>query len=121
MTKQHIFGKRLMAFLSNKVGWHFVIDTVPNDKKMKRREGTIWSKQLRRVCRNCNGGWMRQLEEMSFDVLSGLVLGETYVPSGQHKVLSGRLCQMVMVADLSIPDDRTAIHNRDRIFLRASG
>jgi hypothetical protein len=66
MTKQHVFGKRLLALLDEKTGSHLVVEHDPSGKITKKKEGHIWSKQMRRVCKTCNGGWMRALEESTF-------------------------------------------------------
>src|ERR1700730_14150642 len=104
MTKQHVFGKRLLAFLDDRTeGHYFELDTTLLRRiTTKKKSGNIWSRRLRRVCSNCNGGWMRQLEESSFSVLSGLMIGETLISAADIKVLSARPAQMIMMADLSI-------------------
>src|SRR5205807_9194528 len=64
MTKQHIFGKRLLKLLNGHLGTHLVIESLPNKPTFtKNKDGNVWSKQLRRVCQRCNGGGMRIIEE----------------------------------------------------------
>ena len=121
MTKQHVFGDRLLAFLEKKTSSHYVIDTLPDDIRVKKVDGNIWSKRLRRVCPDCNGGWMRSLEERSFPILSELLLGEAAIPESYCKTLAARLSQIIMVADPSVPDDHWAVHQVDRTTLRLTG
>jgi hypothetical protein len=117
MTKQHIFGKRLLSFLDEKPATHLIINTTVDDSSTKKREGNIWGKQLRRVCSRCNGGWMRKLEEESFDVISKLISGETNIPHRVHRMLAARIAQIITVADLSVEEDRRAIYQEDRMYL----
>jgi hypothetical protein len=117
MTKQHIFGKRLLPFLEKKAATHLIINTAPYSTDTKKREGNIWGKQLRRVCSQCNGGWMRELEEASFEFFSKLIFGETNIPNRIHRMLAARISQIITVADLSVEDDRRAIYQEDRTYL----
>jgi hypothetical protein len=119
MTKQHIFGKRLLNLLEGDLGTHFVIERNPGQKTTaKKRDGNIWSKQMRRVCCTCNGDWMRELEESTFELLSSLILGATIVSAFSQQALSARLAQMVTVASLSVPNGLDPISREDREYLR---
>src|SRR5208337_5646496 len=114
MTKQHVFGKRLLSLLDGRLGTHLVIDRSPGSTETKKRDGNVWSKQLRRVCSDCNNGWMRRLEEDSFDLLSRLIIGETTIVSKERQTkLAARLARMIMVAYLS-REDVDAITNDER-------
>ncbi len=120
MTKQHVFGKRLLSLLDGRLGTHLVIDRSPGSTETKKRDGNVWSKQLRRVCSDCNNGWMRRLEEDSFDLLSRLIIGETTIVSKERQTkLAARLAQMIMVAYLS-REEVDAITNDERVNLRTN-
>jgi hypothetical protein len=119
MTKQHVFGKRLLALLNGRVGTHLTLDRSPDGTETKKRAGNVWSRQLRRVCSNCNNGWMRQLEESAYNVLSGLITGDiTTIPKEYHGILAARLALMIMVASLS-KDEADAISVEERENLRS--
>jgi hypothetical protein len=118
MTKQHIFGKRFLKLLDEKIGSHLVIESLPNTRVMKRKSGNVWSKQIRRVCRICNENWMRLLEEETHEILCRLIRGETKIPLSSHRALAARFAQMVMVASLSAPSELDAISLQERHYLR---
>jgi hypothetical protein len=119
MTKQHIFGKRLLKLLDEKIGSHLVIENLPDTPRvMKQKSGNVWSKQIRRVCRICNENWMRLLEEETHEILCRLIRGETKIPLSSHRALAARFAQMVMVASLSVPSELDAISLQERHHLR---
>jgi hypothetical protein len=121
MTKQHIFGKRLLRLLSNPIGSHFYVERLPTETKVKKKDGNVWSKQLRRVCNNCNEGSMRILEESTFDELSHLIHGSEVIRENSQRLLASRLSQMAMTAALAIPNSLDAISGKERLYLKDSG
>jgi hypothetical protein len=119
MTKQHIFGRRLLRLLDGApLGSHLVIERLSDQTTSKRRDGNIWSKQLRCVCATCNEGWMRRLEESTFTLLSSLILGAETIPEPMQQTLAARFAHMVMVAAMTIPDGLDPISRDDREYLR---
>jgi hypothetical protein len=117
MTKQHIFGKRLMRLLNNPVGTHLFIERLETGTTIKEKDGNVWSKQLRRVCGSCNGGWMRKLEEKTFGSLTDLIRGSNLIPVLSQQLLAARLSQMAMTASLTIPNSLDPIDLKDRRHL----
>jgi hypothetical protein len=116
MTKQHVFSKRLLALLDEKTGSHLVVEHDPSGKITKKKEGHIWSKQMRRVCKTCNGGWMRALEESTFPLLKDLIGGETLIQQSAHGPLSARLALIATVGGLA--NDVDAIGDDERRYFR---
>jgi len=118
MTKQHIFGKRLLGLLDNPVGKHLFVERLESGTTVKQKDGNVWSKQLRRVCERCNVGWMRNLEERTFGLLSDLIQGSSLIPISSQQFLAARLSQMAMTASLTIPNSLDAIDVKDRRHLK---
>jgi hypothetical protein len=59
---------------------------------------------------------MRQLEELSFTILSTLMTGDTFVAASNITTLSARLSQMIMVAAAAQADGAKAqlrFHGRE--------
>ncbi len=122
MTKQHIFGKRLLTLLDGQFGTHLIIEQLPEtERTIRTRSGNVWSKQLRRVCNNCNAGWMRLLEEKSYPVLKPLICGSTKIAVEDQRILAARIAHMVMVASLSVSVDLYAVSQQERDCLRLTG
>jgi hypothetical protein len=121
MTKQHVFGRRFLGLLDGRLGQHLAIERLPSGTTTKKREGNVWSKQVRKVCRGCNGGWMRELEESTFAMMSQLIAGRAHISRTECRQISARIAQMAMVASLDIPDEKQPISRHDMAYLRATG
>jgi hypothetical protein len=118
MTKQHIFGKRLLRLLENHVGRHLVVERLPTTTTSKERDGNVWSRQVRKICLKCNNGWMEQLENETYGVLSNIILGNEFiVPDFFHNILAARLSLIAMAAALSMTGSIDTITETERRYL----
>lgn len=122
MTKQHIFGKRLLSLLPKKETTYLFSHRTPTGDQVKRTPGHLWGKSMRRVCRVCNNGWMRDLEERTFPLLKGLIVGDNnLITADRHADLAARLSHMIMVASLAraeidpVSDDERATFKANQL------
>jgi len=74
--------------------------------KLTTRQGSAITKKLRVVCRDCNHGWMKAIEDAAIPVLKPLIRGEPIVlDRAQQKVLAEWICLKMMVAEHNVPAD----------------
>lgn len=85
ISKEHVFGLWLREFFPrDKHTTHKSVYTAWLDEsgshtpaeKRDRLQGHVGSKSLKVVCRQCNGGWLSQLEESVRPTLVPLITGE---------------------------------------------
>ena len=110
MTKQHLWADRLKAVLPP-VGTHNTLSilqekTHPTRTSVKdwssdeQRPGHVKSRKIRRVCRGCNSGWMRILEEQAIPLALPLINGNANVLSTEdQKILSLWIAMNVATAE----------------------
>src|SRR5690348_7049721 len=87
LSKEHVLSKWLRRLMiSHAVGGHLVVPigvghgtSLPLVQKPQLKQGSIFSKQVRVVCRiHCNNGWMDKLERTAKLPLLPLVSGHNH-------------------------------------------
>jgi hypothetical protein len=68
--------------------------------KVQARQGQAWTKKIRVVCRNCNHGWMSDLEQAAKPILIPLIIGQpTELNATSEMVLARWVTMKIMVAE----------------------
>jgi hypothetical protein len=115
MTKEDIvpiwLGNLLKAIYPDPRGWSTVTGKrVPEGGFERRtaRSGGPTEYKLKRVCKECNGGWMRDIENATIPILSPLIRGDALdaITSEQALVIATWMTLKVLTFDLF---DRPAI------------
>src|SRR5258708_793109 len=82
------------------------------------RQGAAITKKLRVVCRDCNHGWMKAMEETVRPILTPLIKGEPIVLNkDQQRTLAEWIVMKMMVAEHNVPSEAVVPQaDRDRFF-----
>jgi hypothetical protein len=91
---------------------------IPVRSNTMTRQGGVITKKLRVVCRDCNHGWMKALEEAARPILTPLIVGDPIVLNrDQQKILAEWITLKMMVAEHNIPADVVVLQaDRDRFY-----
>ena len=88
MSKQHIFPDRLRRVLPRTDtahqlgGWSRYTKRgklVRSEERRKNNQGSFANSRIRRVCKTCNNGWLKEMEEDCFPLVERLITGELEV------------------------------------------
>lgn len=87
----------------------------PVDHRIIRdAQGSITNKRLKRVCKDCNNGWMSRLEEESRATVTALILGQsTYLARSARRPLINWIATKLIVLD-AFRDGEQAFTERER-------
>ena len=104
VTKEHLFADWLKElFPRSPADTHTfgeVQFTPERTVTAKRRQGHSGSKKIRKVCQQCNNGWVNHLDDAAKSVLVPMVRGETdSVTPAMQAALSTWLVKIAMVGD----------------------
>lgn len=122
MTKEHLYGKwanRLVAENGTNLlevsPAEVMLSVLRGSPKVKRREGHTGQTTIRRVCRSCNGGWMKSLEDSVRPILAPLMQGDSLaLDRTRQKNISMWAAKLFMVADFHKEFDARAVSQFDR-------
>jgi hypothetical protein len=101
---------------------HHVGSTIvsPRDRSesVTRRSGDPHSRRIRRVCAECNNGWMSQLQQAAKPYLVPMLTGERVeLRKNAQTLIAAWSAMMAMVAEFMDPE-MVAVPSDDRLFLR---
>jgi hypothetical protein len=84
--------------------------------KVRSRQGHIWTKKIRVVCKSCNNGWMSALENAVIPIITPLISTVPHtLTASSIDILSKWIALKVMVAEHNQPEDAvTPTENRAR-------
>ncbi len=109
LSKQHIFPNRLRRLLPrdaiNHTGHLINISyadntTIISPELPKTKNGHLGTKQLRIVCRECNAGWMNDIEKRSFVFIEPMIAGlNVLLDSSAQQALASFCAIFFSVAD----------------------
>jgi hypothetical protein len=127
MTKGHIWPKWLQkvrpptATSHTQVTGEFVTFT-PKARRPPRnvaiRQGHAGSRKIKNVCRNCNNGWMSQIEQAAMEAAIPLILAQQYALTAYHqRELARWFALMTMMAEFMDPLTK-ALTSEHRKFLK---
>jgi hypothetical protein len=113
MTKEHIWPRWLHKVLVTDEVVDVAVVTRPRtvagrdftEIRHLKRKGSRLTRQMRRVCRSCNGGWMSRLQMAAQPVVESLVRGQgiTLLPEGQA-TLAAWIAMTAMVGEYTDPE-----------------
>lgn len=87
LTKEHVFPKWMRTLLygegahtNSRINVSFVpfVNSATFRPELLDRQGFIFNKRLRVVCRGCNGGWMSNIEAQSKLMITALIKGQPF-------------------------------------------
>lgn len=122
LTKEHMWADWLRNYIPRAMLEHVIGDIAIFPEKhelrsLKHREGDPHSRKIRCVCRDCNNGWMSQLQEDAKPFLLPALTGkQTILLRKGQLTLSAWIAMMVMVAEYA-NRDKVAIPTSDRRWL----
>ena len=131
VTKQHLWPDRLKKIVPTMQTHNTTI--VRNDKTLPDRsivsgkptprpyrQGSNLTRQVRRVCRRCNGGWIRELEEAAIAIATPLIIGDrTTLTQSDQAIIARWIAVMVAVSEY-VDADSVAIPTQTRKALMAA-
>jgi hypothetical protein len=83
--------------------------------RLTTRQGAAITKKLRVVCRDCNHGWMKALEEQARPILTPLIRGEPInLDLDQQRTLAEWITLKAMIAEHNVPAD-VVVPEEDRV------
>jgi hypothetical protein len=117
MSEQHIFPDRLRRVLPRVHGtrqlgaWdHIRRGNKIRDRveTVKHNQGSIAASRIRRVCKTCNNGWLREMEQECFPLIERLIIEPNTVlqPPDQTKI-ARVATSMAMVGEWLYPEHIT--------------
>ena len=81
----------------------------PRLSETRSKNGNVWTKKIRVVCRPCNHGWMSALEAEVKPILTPLILGErTQISGSAASTLAKWITLKVLVAECNLEGDNVA-------------
>lgn len=131
LTKQHLWAARLrdlVPTVENKTtlfglhpthmtlnGQHVV---VIQTHLRERARGNVATWQMRCVCKTCNGGWIKRVEDAAFPALKAMILGLPRViePAEQRAVATWAGIVATM-NERRFPPDQTTVPTADRRYM----
>jgi len=113
MTKEHIWPRWLHKVLLAEDTVDVAVVTRPRavagreftEIRHMRRNGSRLTRQMRRVCRDCNAGWMSRLQMAAQPIVEPLVRGESIWLSPEDRAVAAAWVTMtVMVGEYTDPE-----------------
>ena len=120
LTREHVWPQWLKEVLPQGLQW-FGMEVEENGVKTPRIwQGETISATVRRVCRECNNGWMSRIEEYSRPLLTPLVLGErrSLSPQDQEIAATWGFKTILMLQFLNRADQREIPRDQYRWFFQ---
>lgn len=127
ITKEHVFPVWLRDIFrrgptdTHTFGFHDENPITPGASTVARRrsgQGQVGSKKIRKVCRQCNNGWLSRLEDDARPILYDLVYGNSRQLSPlDQRILSDWIVKTTMTAEFLI-HDQIAIKQEERVEYR---
>jgi hypothetical protein len=116
MSKEHIWSDWMAElFPKGAVPAHHEVlhvrtqKFIPVSSNVLTRQGAAITKKLRVVCRNCNHGWMKALEEAVRPILTPLIIGQPIALNrDDQRILAEWITLKVMVAEHNVPAEVVA-------------
>lgn len=122
LTKEHLWPDWLQPFLETRVDRHGINISVVwpshTTSKVAMRDGDSHSRKIRRVCGECNSGWMSQLQTSAKPLLLPMIRGETTVLSRSEQKIVAAWAAMTAMSSEFVDDEFVAIPQEDRDLLR---
>jgi hypothetical protein len=124
-SKEHIWSDWMAElFPAERIPSHHEVLHVHTQKSVHvssnvlTRQGAAITKKLRVVCRDCNHGWMKAVEEAVRPILTPLIKGEPFALNrDQQRTLAEWISLKVMVAEHNVPTEVVVPQaDRDRFF-----
>lgn len=78
MSREHVLRKKFQPVMDSGPASHFVSsrDARTGETRLDKKSGSIWSVKVRKVCTDCNNGWMnRDVEQPIEDELLSMMTG----------------------------------------------
>ncbi len=106
LSKQHILPDRIKRLVPRKGNRHRNLLTrtygvagslITPPPILKVRNGAFGTRQLRIVCKKCNQGWMNEVEQKAFLVLTPLILGQTAILTQENQSDIALFCALLAV------------------------
>jgi hypothetical protein len=126
LTKSHVWPEWIEKILPQSATHHeqivgqfytFVPEVEGPAFWKKIKQGHVGTRKPRNTCKECNGGWMRRMEEATMSIMPPLLLGHPYLlETFKQRLLASFLCLISMRVDLSSYKMR-AIPSADRGLL----
>jgi hypothetical protein len=126
MTKEHVIANWTRKYLGRNVKAHgkmsVTIDNpgVPGEQVtsyVKKVDGDPRARQVRQVCKICNGGWMKEMQDAAKPIALPIILGGRAVLSAvNQKTLVIWILMTVMTSEFS-DAEFAGIPDSDRRFL----
>ncbi|MEL6960238.1 MAG: hypothetical protein AAGL89_14925 [Pseudomonadota bacterium] len=89
-------------------------------RKTRTRQGGTKNKTLRVVCKDCNSGWMSELENEAKPILTPLILGDPIFLDDYHQsVLAKWITMKFMVVEHSYDNDHITLKSDRSIFFQS--
>jgi len=128
LTKQHVFPNRIRRLVPRTETETVSLKTdnffsrtkgdAVRGRNLDRRNGATAATKLRIVCRKCNAGWMRALEEAAFLSAEDLILGKPIVLSPAQQAAIARLgVNIAMVAAMLAREQKRYTPEERRQFM----
>lgn len=126
LSKEHFWSDWIAALLPDLdpspahiefVSVH-TMKSVPVSHKTMSRQGSAITKKLRVVCRGCNHGWMKAIEEAARPMLAPMITGVPIVlDRDQQRIVAEWITLKMMVAEHNIPGEVIVPQaDRDKFF-----
>ena len=126
LTKSHVWPEWIEKILPQTATHHehiigqfctFVPDMEGPAFWKKVRQGHIGTRKPRNTCKECNGGWMRRIEEAAMSIMPPPLRGRPYLlETFNQRLLASFLCLVSMRVELSSHEMR-AIPAQDHEWL----
>lgn len=127
LTKEHIIADWTAQYLPKNVPSHTktslridepsLVETV--QRSAKKIDGDPRSRKIRKVCKSCNGGWMRKQQDLAKPIAAPMIQGQKVcLSSANQKTLAIWILMTIMVSEFS-DEEFGAIPLADRQFLKA--
>jgi hypothetical protein len=125
VTKQHLWPDRLKKIISAPDTHTKLVvrdDTTLPDRSIvpgepthgPYRPGTALTRQIRKVCRRCNGGWIRDLEEAAIPIATPMMLGDPTILTRADQAIIARWIAVVVAVSEYLHTESVAIPAESR-------
>ena len=125
LTKEHIWPRWLHAYIPPELKEHAVRLEVnwPDraETSIVKRQGDTQSRTVRRVCVNCNGGWMSALQERAKPIIVPLLSACRGVLTRKQQTTLAAWAAMTTMTAEQIDERKMTVSQEDREYLMQHG
>lgn len=116
LTREHVWPQWLGTVVTPKTGQHVFAEAGTTTREFTQRDFEI---QVKKVCEDCNGGWMSQMEAAVKPVLTPMIKGEhpVLVSAADQELLTAWATKTAMTMEFA-PTAQRAIPQVHRDYIQ---